>query len=199
MKISYNTKIKPKSFTKNYHKFQKNDKHWDREVYGTIKNRNNRSEDALYKYNLERKEIENRMPKNKNVINKLKRGLNMVEPDMDELNIRNLIQKKKNKDIKIRAKIKNENEKKHLKYKSQVIESNMNDNDENDENDESEEELTFEQKIDLKNKYSKLLYKIWKLNSHKETIDTASEYFGDSVKNDDYYKTIDDIKNMKKR
>ena len=47
------------------------------------------------------------MPKNKNVINKLKRGLNMVEPDMDELNIRDLIQKKKNKDIKIRAKIKN--------------------------------------------------------------------------------------------
>ena len=49
------------------------------------------------------------MPKNNNVINKLKRGLNMVEPDMDELNIRDLIQK--NKDIKIRAKIKDENEK----------------------------------------------------------------------------------------
>ena len=84
----------------------------DIEVYITLKNRNNRHEDALYKYNLERKEIENRMVKYNNVINKLKRGLNMVEPDMDELNIRDLIQKKKNKDIKIRAKMKNENEKK---------------------------------------------------------------------------------------
>ena len=55
----------------------------------------------------------------------------MVEPDMDELNMRNLIQKKKNKDIKIRAKMKNENEKKHLKYNPQKIESNMNDNVEN--------------------------------------------------------------------
>ena len=34
---------------------------------------------------------------------------------MDELYIRDLIQKKKNKDIKIRAKIKNENEKKTFK------------------------------------------------------------------------------------
>ena len=95
LKISYYTKIKPISFTKYYHKFGDkfdNDKHWDIEVYSTLKYRNNRSEDALYKYNLERKEIENRMPKNNNVINKLKRGLNMVEPDMDELNIRNLIQ-----------------------------------------------------------------------------------------------------------
>ena len=110
LKISYNTKIKPKSFNKYYHKFADkfyDDKHWNREVYITLKNRNNSSEDALYKYNLERKEIENKMPKNNNVINKLKRGLNMVEPDMDELNIRDLIQKKKNKDIKIRAKIKN--------------------------------------------------------------------------------------------
>ena len=86
----------------------------DREVYRTLKNRNNRSEDALHKCNLERKDTENRMPKNNNVINKLKRGLNMVEPDMDELNIRNLIQKKKNKNIKMRAKMKNENEKQHL-------------------------------------------------------------------------------------
>ena len=111
LKISYNTKIKPKTFNKYYHKFADkfyDDKHWDREVYKSLKNVNNSSEDALYKYNLERKEIENRMPKNKNVINKLKRGLNMVEPDMDELKIRDLIQKKKNKDIKIRAKIKNE-------------------------------------------------------------------------------------------
>ena len=61
--MSYNTKIKPKSFTKYYHKFGDkfdNDKHMDREVYRTLKNRNNRSEDALYKHNLERKEIENR-------------------------------------------------------------------------------------------------------------------------------------------
>ena len=35
----------------------------------------------------------------------------MVELDMDELNIRNLIQKKKNRDIKIRTEMKN---KKHL-------------------------------------------------------------------------------------
>ena len=165
LKISYNTKIKPKSFTKCYHKFGDkfdNEKHWDREVYRTLKNRNNHSEDALYKYNLERKEIENRMVKNNNIIEKLKRGLNMAELDMDELNTRNLIQKKKNKDIKIREKMKNENEKKHLKYNPQMIESNMNDNDENenDENDESEEELTFEQKMDLHNKYCKLLFKI---------------------------------------
>ena len=56
--------------------------------------------------------------------------------------------------------------KKHLKYKPQIIESNM--NEDGDENDENEGELTFEQKIDLKNKYSKLLHKIWKLNSHKK-------------------------------
>ena len=137
------------------------------------------------------------MPKNKNVINKLKRGLNMVEPDMDELNIRNLIQKKKNKDIKIRAKMKNE--KKHLKYNPQIIESNMNDNDEN-ENDENEEELTFEQKMDLHNKYCKLVFKIDRLTSRKKTIETASKYFGESAKDDDYYKIIDDIKKyMKKR
>ena len=48
------------------------------------------------------------MPKNNNAINKLKRGLNMVEPDMDDLNIRNLIQKKK---IKISKCEKNQNEK----------------------------------------------------------------------------------------
>ena len=74
LKISYNTKIKPKSFTKYYHKFGDkfdNDKHWDGEVYSTLKYRNNRSEDALYKYNLERKEIKNSMVKNNNVINKL--------------------------------------------------------------------------------------------------------------------------------
>ena len=92
----------------------------------------------------------------------------MVEPDMDELYIRDLILKKKYKYIKIRAKIKNENEKKHLKYNPQIIESNMNDNDENDENDESEEELTFEQKMDLHNKYCKLVFKIDRLNSRKK-------------------------------
>ena len=85
--------------------------------------------------------------------------------------------------------------KKHLKYKPQIIESNM--NEDGDENDENEEELTFEQKIDFKNKYSKLRYKIWKLKSHKKTIETTSKYFGESVKDDDYYKTIDDITNMK--
>ena len=35
-------------------------------------------------------------------------------------------------------------------------------------NDENEVKLTLDQKRDLKNKYSKLLYKIWKLNSHKK-------------------------------
>ena len=46
----------------------------------------------------------------------------------------------------------------------------MNDNDENeiDENDESEEELTFEQKMDLHNKYCRLIFKIDILNSHKK-------------------------------
>ena len=195
MKISYNTKIVPKSFTKHYHKVGDkfdNDKHWDREVYRTLKNRNNSSEEALYKYNLERKEIENRMPKNNNVINKLKRGLNMVEPDMDELNIRNLIQKKKIKISKYEQKIKMKM-KKHLKYKPQIIESNMNEDDDENENDENEEELTFEQKMDLHNKYCRLIFKIDILNSHKKTIETTSKYFGESVKNDDYYKTIDDI------
>ena len=58
LKTSYNTKIKPKSFTKYYHKFGDkfaNDKHLDGEVYRTLKNGNNRSEYALYKYNLEMK------------------------------------------------------------------------------------------------------------------------------------------------
>jgi len=109
LKISYNTKIKPKTFNKYYHKFADkfyDDKNWDREVYKTLKNKNNSSEEALYKYNVERKEIENRMPKNKNVINKLKRGLNMVELDMDELNIRTLIQKRKIKISKYEQKLK---------------------------------------------------------------------------------------------
>ena len=69
----------------------------------------------------------------------------MVELYMDELNIRNLIQKKKNKDI-IRAKMKNENEKKHFKYNPQIIESNTNEDNDENENDENEEELTLEQK-----------------------------------------------------
>ena len=95
--------------------------------------------------------------------------------------------------------------KKHLKYKGsprvaglprerpQIIDSNMSEND-----DENEEELTFEQKMDLHNKYCRLVYKLWSLNSHKETIETTSKYFGESVKNDDYYKTIDDIKKYEK-
>ena len=73
----------------------------------------------------------------------------------------------------------------------------MNNNDEN-ENDENKEELTFEQKMDLHNKYCRLVYKLWSLNSHKETLETTSKYFGESVKNDDYYKTIDGIKKNEK-
>ena len=87
--------------------------------------------------------------------------------------------------------------KKHLKYNPQIIESNMNDNDEN-ENDENEEELTFEQKMDLHNKYCKLVFKIDRLTSHKKTIETTSKYFGESAKDDDYYKIIDDIKKYEK-
>jgi len=71
----------------------------------------------------------------------------------------------------------------------------MNDNDEN-ENDENEEELTFEQKMDLHNKYCKLVFKIDRLTSRKKTIETASKYFGES--DDDYYKIIDDIKKYEK-
>ena len=87
---------------------------------------------------------------------------------------------------------------KTFRYNPQIIESNMNDNDENDENDESEEELTFEQKMDLHNKYCKLVFKIDRLNSRKKTIETASKYFGESAKDDDYYKIIDDIKKYEK-
>ena len=32
----------------------------------------------------------------------------------------------------------------------------------------------------------------------QKTIETTSKYFGESVKNDDYYKTIDDIKKYEK-
>ena len=75
----------------------------------TVRYRNNRSEDALYKYNLERKEIENKLNKNNmnnnNAINKLNRNFNV------EWNINELIQKRKIKiskyEQKLKTKIKN--------------------------------------------------------------------------------------------
>ena len=57
---------------------------------------------------------------------------------------------------------------KHLKYKPQIIESDMNEDDENENDENEEEEQTFEQKMDLHNKDCRLLSKIDILNTPKK-------------------------------